>query len=67
MLFGLQKDLTHIEIEKGEKMSYGREDDWKKEADAETTEFLDMVLEYFQEDDERIEDFENWVKEKRKK
>lgn len=48
-------------------MSYSREYDWKKEADAETTEFLDMVLEYFQEDVKRIEAFENWVKGRKKK
>ncbi len=42
-------------------MSHGRLYDWLQEAQAETTEFLDDVLEFFQENDcERAEEFEEW-------
>jgi hypothetical protein len=34
------------------------------EAEAETTEFLDDVLEYFQVDLDRADDFEEWKKER---
>ncbi len=39
----------------------GREQDWKRESNAETIEFLDDVLEYFQENDyKRAKEFEFW-------
>jgi len=40
-----------------------RECDWCKEAKVETSEFLDDVLEYFQENNcERAKEFERWQK-----
>ena len=40
-----------------------REHDWRKEAEAETSEFLDDVLEYFQENNcSRAIEFERWQK-----
>lgn len=45
----------------------GREHDWHKAADAETAEFLDDVLEYFQEDENRIIQFEEWQRQKQEK
>ncbi len=49
------------ELRRKEKLS-GREQDWKRESDAETIEFLDDILAYFQEDITRINDFEAWKK-----
>jgi hypothetical protein len=41
---------------------------YDKEAQLETSSFLDDVLEYFQENNcERVEDFEEWLEEKEKK